>query len=336
MTAKTAGQKNNDNMLKVIALICAVLLWFYAETQENPSKERQLTVSVQYVNLASGYVIEEAGKSVQVTVKGNETDIMSLRSDDFTAVVDLSGAVIGSMSYPVQVSGASVSEKFVYTPDKLTVTIDQIQQKEVPVHVQLDGTVAPYYELQQVDAQFDTVVIQGKSSDIASIQSVDTVSIDISGFDTDKALLTMLQLPEGVTAQTNGTEFYADAEMTVYLHIVPMQEEKDLEAMIATHNVSAGLSASIYPQKATLVLHGDKELIETQPILDQVLLYVDCTGLDIGEYLLPIQMTISNDAVGAMVQSVSPQEVTVKIEAEAMPLLPELAEPLIIETKNES
>ncbi|MBQ5732816.1 MAG: hypothetical protein IIV59_06680, partial [Selenomonadaceae bacterium] len=81
-------QKQNDNLLKIVALVCAVLLWFYADAQENPLKERQLTIPVRYVNLVSGYVVENAGQSVQITVKGNETDIMSLRSDDFTATVD--------------------------------------------------------------------------------------------------------------------------------------------------------------------------------------------------------------------------------------------------------
>ena len=31
MTARADNQKNNDTMLKVVALICALLLWFYAE-----------------------------------------------------------------------------------------------------------------------------------------------------------------------------------------------------------------------------------------------------------------------------------------------------------------
>ena len=335
MTAKTTSQKQNDNLLKIVALVCAVLLWFYADAQENPLKERQLTIPVRYVNLVSGYVVENAGQSVQITVKGNETDIMSLRSDDFTAVVDLSGAVIGSATYPVQVNSVAVTEKYTYTPDRMTVVIDQIEQKEVPIHVQLDGTVAPYYELTQIDAQLEKVVIQGKSSVIADIQSVETVSIDITGFDTDKELLTMLQLPEGVTAQTTGTGFYADAEISVYLHIDPLKDEKDIEAFIEVYNVSAGLTASLDSPKASLVLHGDKALMEAQPILDQVLLYVDCTGLDVGEYILPIQMTISNDTMSEMIQSVSPQEVTVILEAEAMSMLPNAGELITTEMQNE-
>lgn len=318
MTTKTNSQKHNDTMLKVIALVCAVLLWCYAEAQENPSKERQLTVPVQYVNLASGYVVENANQVVQITVKGNETDIMSLRSDDFTAVVDLSNAAVGNAEYPVQVSSAAVSERFTYLPDKLAVSIDQILQKEVPVHLRTNGAVAEYYELQHTDIQPDTVVIQGKSSLIADISAVETVPIDISGITSDKELIGILQLPEGVTAQTLDTEFRADAEIAVYLYVQPIQSQQKLEAIIGVRNVQEGLDFVLDTEKVSLTLKGDAELLAQQPILDQLLFYVDCNHLAAGTYTLPIQVEALNETVHEALQEVSPQTVTVTLQAEVM------------------
>ena len=318
MTTKTNSQKHNDTMLKVIALVCAVLLWCYAEAQENPSKERQLTVPVQYVNLASGYVVENANQVVQITVKGNETDIMSLRSDDFTAVVDLSNAAVGNTEYPVQVSSAAVSERFTYLPDKLAVSIDQILQKEVPVHLRTNGAVAEYYELQHTDIQPDTVVIQGKSSLIADISAVETVPIDISGITSDKELIGILQLPEGVTAQTLDTEFRADAEIAVYLYVQPIQSQQNLEAVIGVRNVQDGLDFVLDTEKVSLTLKGDAELLNQQPILDQLLFYVDCNHLAAGTYTLPIQVEALNETVHEALQEVSPQTVTVTLQAEVM------------------
>ena len=318
MTTKTNSQKHNDTMLKVIALVCAVLLWCYAEAQENPSKERQLTVPVQYVNLASGYVVENANQVVQITVKGNETDIMSLRSDDFTAVVDLSNAAVGNAEYPVQVSSAAVSERFTYLPDKLAVSIDQILQKEVPVHLRTNGAVAEYYELQHTDIQPDTVVIQGKSSLIADISAVETVPIDISGITSDKELIGILQLPEGVTAQTLDTEFRADAEIAVYLYVQPIQSQQKLKAVIGVRNVQDGLDFVLDTEKVSLTLKGDAELLAQQPILDQLLFYVDCNHLAAGTYTLPIQVEALNETVHEALQEVSPQTVTVTLQAEVM------------------
>lgn len=318
MTTKTNSQKHNDTMLKVIALVCAVLLWCYAEAQENPSKERQLTVPVQYVNLASGYVVENANQVVQITVKGNETDIMSLRSDDFTAVVDLSNAAVGNAEYPVQVSSAAVNERFTYLPDKLAVSIDQILQKEVPVHLRTNGAVAEYYELQHTDIKPDTVVIQGKSSLIADISAVETVPIDISGITSDKELIGILQLPEGVTAQTLDTEFRADAEIAVYLYVQPIQSQQNLEAVIGVRNVQEGLDFVLDTEKVSLTLKGDAELLAQQPILDQLLFYVDCNHLAAGTYTLPIQVEALNETVHEALQEVSPQTVTVTLQAEVM------------------
>ena len=335
MTAKTTSQKQNDNLLKIVALVCAVLLWFYADAQENPLKERQLTIPVRYVNLVSGYVVENAGQSVQITVKGNETDIMSLRSDDFTATVDLAGAYTGSGSYPVQVSSTAVVDRFTYTPDKVTVVVDQILQKEVPVYLRTNGAVAPYYELQHTDIQPDRVIIQGKSSLLADINAVETVPIDISGMTADKELLGILQLPEGVTAQTDGTEFRADAEIAVRLYVQPIQDERKLEANIITKNIADRLACVMNPEKVSFVLNGNAEWLATQPLLDTVLFYVDCTGLAEGTYTLPVQVETSNETAQKSLQSVSPQVVTVTLEAEAMSMLPDAGELITTEMQSE-
>lgn len=314
MAAKTDSKKNNDTMLKVVALVCALLLWFYAEAQENPSKERQLTVPVQYINLAEGYVIEHAESSVQVVVKGNETDIMSLRSDDFAAVVDLTGAAVGSMSYPVQVTGTAVNERFTFTPDKLTVVIDQIQQKDVPVQLRTEGVPAQYYELKHTEIQPEVVTIRGKSTILNQIHAVETEVADISGMKTDTELTVKLVLPDGVTVRLEDGSFAAVADVTAALHVQAKQSERTLETSVILRNVPDGLTAVPDVHKVSMVLSGDTELLETQPILDQLLLYVDCSDLTAGTYTLPIAVESSNEAVHNALQMVSPQTVTVTLQ----------------------
>ncbi len=313
MTAKTVNQKNHDTLLKVIALICAVLLWFYAEAQENPSKERQLTVPVQYVNLAEDYVLENQKQSVQITIKGNETDIMSLRSDDFTAVVDLSEAVVGSGTYPIIVNGTAVNERFTYTPDKLNLTIDQIQTKEVAVRVRTDGTVAQYYELKYTDVQPDTVIVRGTGKYLADITAVETDVIDVSGLKQDTELQARLNLPDGVTAQTGEATFETEAYVTIVMGVQPIQDTRTLETVIVLRNIPENMSGTMESNKATMLLNGNAELLFTQPLLDQLVLYVDCHGLHPGPHVLPVQVEGANEAVLNALQLVSPQTVTVTL-----------------------
>lgn len=322
----TKAQKNNDTMLKIIALICALLLWFYAEAQENPSKERQLTVPIQYTNVAADIIVEQGPQSIQLTIKGNETNIMSLRSDDFTAVVDLSNAVLGTGTYPVQVTSSAVVDKFTYTPDKVSVTIDQIEQKTVPVQLRTEGALSPYYEMQSIEVQPDAVVIRGKRSVLSEIYAIETVPIDISGIDADKELIGMLVLPEGVTAQTDGTAFHSDVEVAVYLYVQPIQEIDGLHVMVVAHNVPEGLSAVLEPATANVMLHDGAETLDVQAILEQVTLYVDCAELTLGTHTVPLQISTSNEAVAALLDTVSPQYITITLSNAAI-MIDEIEQP---------
>ena len=90
---------------------------------------------VQYINQAEDYVVADGVSTVRVTIRGKEADLTSLRSDDFTATVDLTNAVAGSGEYDITVEAPSVTEKFSYLPVKTMLTIDQMQTKDVSVRV---------------------------------------------------------------------------------------------------------------------------------------------------------------------------------------------------------
>ena len=97
----TSEQKKNDWALKVLAVVFAVILWFYADAEQNPMTGRQFDVPVQYINQAEDYVVADGVSTVRVTIRGKEADLTSLRSDDFTATVDLTNAVAGSGEYDI-------------------------------------------------------------------------------------------------------------------------------------------------------------------------------------------------------------------------------------------
>ena len=318
MTAKTTNQKNSDMMLKIIAVICAVLLWFYVDAQENPSGERQLAVPITYVNLASDYVVENGGQSVQVTIKGKNTDIMSLRSDDFTAVVDLSNAAIGSETYGVQVTSANVSERFTYTPDKVTVTLDRIEQKEVPVRLHTSGTMPQYYELKSTEVHPNTVTIRGKSKLLADISYIETETVPLDNLYKDSELDVALHLSDGITVQNNGEGFQKEGHVAVKLLVQPTQSSKTYDALIAMRNVPVGLTAALTESTAKISLRGSAEQLETQPILDIILLYVDCTDLTAGQHVLPIQVEQQYPITNVTLHTVEPQTVTVILTPEGV------------------
>lgn len=283
MTGKPTEQKKNDWILRVLAVVFAVMLWFYADAEQNPVIGKHFDIPIQYENQAEGYMIENAVQTVRVTIRGKETDLSSLRSDDFTAIVDLSDIAVGSSEYKVQIIAPNVVERYSYVPDKVMLTVDQVQTKEVPVHLRTTGALPTGYELASTDVSPETVTIAGLSQTLAKITEVDTEVIDISSFTQETTQDVSLRTAEGVTIK-------GEPYVSVHFLIQAEQSYSRYETNIEIYNVPEGMTATLEKQTATLLLNGNAAMIENQSERDKLQLYVDCTGLEAGQHELPLQV----------------------------------------------
>ena len=125
MNDRETEVKKRDWPLKLLALVCAVMLWFYAEAEKNPLTDMQFDIPVQYVNQAEDYVVDSPVSSVRVTVKGKEVELSGLRSDDFAAIVDLSDARTGTRDYKIEVTSSANVERFTWQPLKASLNIEK-------------------------------------------------------------------------------------------------------------------------------------------------------------------------------------------------------------------
>lgn len=288
MTEKQAAQEKNDWLLKVLAVVCAVVLWFYADAESNPFVTKHFDVPVQYVNQAENLAVEGGVQTVRITIRGKEADTYSLRSDDFTAEVDLSGAVVGSGQYAVQVQAPSLVERFSVAPDKVTLYIDEMQSKEVPVRVNTTGTVPAGYELEGTEVLPGTVTITGLSKELENVSNMATDPIDLSQLTEETTLEIGLQAIDGVSVQGAG-------QVTVHFLIQEEQNHSSYTTDIQAYHVPDGYTVTLEQRSATLALSGSSTLLGSQRELSRIQLYVDCNGLSEGQYELPVQVSYSGD-----------------------------------------
>ena len=305
MTEKQAAQEKNDWLLKVLAVVCAVVLWFYADAESNPFVTKHFDVPVQYVNQAENLAVEGGVQTVRITIRGKEADTYSLRSDDFTAEVDLSSAVVGSGQYAVQVQTPSLVERFSVTPDKVALYIDEMQSKEVPVQVSTTGTVPAGYELGGTEVQPGTVTITGLSKELEHVSNMATVPIDLSQLTEETTLEIGLQAVDGVSVQGTG-------QVTVHFLIQEEQNHSSYTTDIQAYDVPDGYTVALEQRSATLALSGSSTLLESQRELSRIQLYVDCSGLSEGQYELPVQVNYSGDLT---VGQLTPATVQVTVTA---------------------
>lgn len=130
----------------VVALILALVIWANASQTQDPVRTRFLEVPVAYEGLPQRTVLLDAGRqdTVQLRLEGPDSIIQALTADDFRATVDLSQVPAGQVvTVPIVASGGppGVTISFI-TPEEVDVQLEQQVTREVPVGLDLRGSVA--------------------------------------------------------------------------------------------------------------------------------------------------------------------------------------------------
>lgn len=180
-----AGLDWRNNSLKLLALLLALVLWVYVSNEQNPVREKLLTINLEHTGPNSPFVIVGGvPDSVKVRVQGNRNQLADLASVDFKAVITIPEGKTGDFSLPVQVTtpaGLRVSQ---IVPEEVKVSIDRIVEKQVPVAVSLRGTPAQGFTALAPLYQPPAVTVKGPSRDVNEISQVSAV-VDIQNADRD-------------------------------------------------------------------------------------------------------------------------------------------------------
>lgn len=143
--------KSSNSLLEIlatlfVALSLAVVIWFNATETEDPVRTRFVEVPIEVVGLPPGTVLVsgEPRESVQIRLEGPDSALREVVPDDYVATVDLSQVPPGeTIDVPIDVTGGhqSVAISFI-TPESIQVRLEQLVSREVPVELDVRGTVA--------------------------------------------------------------------------------------------------------------------------------------------------------------------------------------------------
>ncbi len=130
----------------LLSLVLAIAIWTNASQAQDPVQTRFLEVPLGFVGLPSGAVLVDADprQQVQIRLEGPDSVLQALTPDDFVATADLSGIPSGeSVSVEIAVTGnqPGVTISFI-TPEAIDVLLEQQVTLDVPVELDLRGTVA--------------------------------------------------------------------------------------------------------------------------------------------------------------------------------------------------
>lgn len=156
---------------KCLALVVAIGCWIFVMNDQNPQIENTYTVPISVVNAPDGYQISKDVEEVKLKVRAPRSLFTTVDTASFKAYVDLNGVENGIHDLQIQTVLPSGFELVSLGPTKVSVNVDKIEQKEVPVRLNLSGIPGEGKVVANVEQSLQNVIVEGPISVLNKVTS---------------------------------------------------------------------------------------------------------------------------------------------------------------------
>lgn len=165
--------------LAILALLTSITLWVLVVNDQNPERTDtpDIAIPVEVTRIPSGLVLMNTPDPVRFKIEAPRDQWSAIRASGFRASIDLSRAGPGIQAVPI-IAEASDPQVHVLEviPPTASVRLEEVQERTVPVKVNLVGNVPFGYVYGKPRVDPEVVVVSGPSS---LVQSVDNASVDV-------------------------------------------------------------------------------------------------------------------------------------------------------------
>lgn len=169
---------------KIIALVVAIGCWFFVMNDQNPQIENTYTVPITVLNLPSGYAVSKDTEQAKITVKAPRTLFSSLDPNSIKVFIDLNHVDTGTHDLQLQTVLPSGFELISVEPGKITVNVERIEEKTVPVKINISGAPGDGKVVAKTNLSMQNVKVQGPTSIINEVTGV-IGFLNVAGNSTD-------------------------------------------------------------------------------------------------------------------------------------------------------
>jgi len=166
---------------KIISVVLAIIFWLWITSLSQPtSLFGKTTINVPLVtyNQPPNLVITSNIPPITVQI---DSDNKGISVEDFYAYVDLTDAVAGEKSYPVQMHAPEGVKIESISPSSVVISLDTVKDKIVPVLLDITGEPARGYEIKgEIILEPSVVNVRGPASILDKLESV-TVEANVTG-----------------------------------------------------------------------------------------------------------------------------------------------------------
>lgn len=296
-----------NNLPKILALIFAVMFWFYIKNEETIFITKTVTPTIKVNN--EMVVLDKNSTTISIKLSGRKEDIKAYENKRIKAVIDLSGyAKKMSVNMPIKRSFFHVPPRLAITdvtPSSIEVVIDKLEKKVLPVNVRLGGEIGEDYLVENTYSNPSYISVTGPKSVLDNLKAINTLPLDITG--RIKSFSDTIQLKSLLPSTKT-------KEVRVFVNITEQLSERSFPNINIKTLVDpkTKYTVDIEPESATVVVMGKKKTIENLTA-QEIDIVIGTNDLTTGKYELPLRvLPISN----VHVKKITPQAVTVGINTE--------------------
>jgi YbbR domain-containing protein len=230
-------------------------------------------------------ILNHPPPEVKIEVTGPRTLLSLLDPNLLTLHIDLRSVASGQSDFKIYPAMFNVGRNTAVTsisPDQLSLDVDRVVTRDVPVHLAVQGKVEPGYTITSVDITPPTVTIAGPSRFVTPLTSVSTEPFDLKGLTSDTSRSVDIAAPNPALGFSTG---HVDARVNVGEAITDREfRAVDVEVK------DSGFKYRVEPRQATLTIRGPA--VKLAGLAPKGLAYVDAKGVAPGSHELPLQVTL--------------------------------------------
>ncbi len=289
----------NDTILKILSLVVALVLWVgVMSTNSQAMADRHfgpIPLEYQPPSRSNLTVMSLNPNTVTVELRGSAKTIHSTNSHGISAFVNMQGLThSGTYTLPVRVSvPAGTSFANVY-PLKVTVVVDRMGSRHIPVVLKATGSSAPGYELKSLTTNVGSATLSGPMSALNQVHKV-VAEVPLEGRKAsfqEQVILLPLNADGHRVHKVQVSPAMVSAQATIQQR--PPQKNVGVVAKLKGHPASGYTVTNIVVRPAVITVSGSHSAINPVSVV----------------YTVPINVSGDTHSVSAAVPLVLPSGVT--------------------------
>ncbi len=261
--------EKHDIFTRLLSVLAAIVLWGYFMGIQNPTRTLEYKdISVQLTGVDELYnsynlkIISGADETVDVRVSGSSSRLATLTASQIKVKADVSESITAPGEYEIAYhvilpeSGMTCVGR---SPETISVTVDRVENKTVPVSLNLSDDAADGYVFEQPTLSVDSVEISGPETELDRVTSA-VIDINTANLkDTLSENFTYKLVDNDGKAVDTTNISRSVASITV---IIPVKRIKavPLEVTIAPEDAETDISTTISPKSVEII--GDPSTVD--------------------------------------------------------------------------